>query len=883
MGLKTVRGLIAGLALLPLGAGMFVGGVADTVGKPLPDSFSGRVVIENGQYAFGLSPETGLGTLFDRQTGETWEQYYASPAVDVPVCSFDFADDSIWKIENAAKENPRAAENTVRFCLDGMTDNGKIEMNYPGVKIIKGHYKLRLTYTAEKAVGFGFDLAAHMFRNKLNTTNNGDNWLNSFKAPSALFFEEQNGQNTIELDIPASAFQEHTGTFAITVTFLTAEGGTGSVTVEKAEMVGVKTDEAPVTVSDVQKKENAITLSVNADSRAASGQPAVQCTIAFDSDSVLRYTLSMDNKQAAFEERIQYPPTFYNGSDALKWMLPKDSGLLLGATDMDSDLNKKLTITELYCAGGLNMAFFGAVDTQAKSGYLAVIDTPINATVLYPQSQLGSKPGFLPLVAFIGDKDVWQEDRTVRFCFSRDTDYVKLAKAYREIAREKGYLVTYAEKAATNPWVERTAVAHRVDLGIDKRAIMTYFDMLSEAGITNVMTKTSGVRDSLAGGAYVSADDLIADGVYKDIMEKYPDALLFEYENTRDVYLREGEFKVDTDYVSFAKKYLQKGKTGAYFYGWTDITGVSANILCQSINKAYFDYWLNRRPLEEYPTYIKFYDVLATCSLAEGQCYDAAHPFNRTDTYNSKQDLMQYVVEHKLDAHAEGTAEYLVPYSTSFEGSLGFMNITGVSSPTDMMTRKNGIANEAERIPLWQLVFHDAAGTYWHWEFGSLDDVERNTYCDLFSLLYGERGMFGPFYSKTHLGSSYFKTMLERIKKLNTVLLEAGTEELVDHRFLTEDGKVQRTLFANGLQVTVNFSRDRTYTVDGMELTPQAYQVGKAEDTPGTPSSNSDASSTPGADGKGFPLWVYALIGVLGGVAIAGGVLAVLIRMRRKG
>ncbi len=879
--MKQLRRILAGAAALSLMAPLLIAGAEpEGGGHSVPDAFDNRLVIENSQYAFGLDPATGLGSLFDKQTGELWNQYYAAPAVETPVCPIDFSDAAVWTIENAQKENPRANENTVLFRLDGMEKNGVINMNYPGMKIIKGNYKLRLTYTAEKAVGFGFDMAAHMYRNKLNTTSNGDNWLNSFKAPSATFFTEQNGRDTLELDIPASGFQEHTGTFNISLNMLVAEGATGSVTVEKLELVGQETAAAPVTITGARKDGDTLRLQVNSDFRAAAGLPAADCAISFDEDNTLRYSLTMADKNAPFEERIQYPPAFHNGSDSLQWMLPKDSGLLLTSTDLASELNKRLTISEFYCAGGLNMGFYGGVDAAAGSGYLAVVDTPVNATVVYPQSQIGEKQGFLPVIAFTGDKDVWKEDRQVRFRFLRSGSYVELSKAYRSIAKEKGYLVTYAEKAETNPWIERTAVAHRVDLGIDKRAILTYFDMLAEAGIDNVMTKTSGVRDSMQGGAYVTVEELIEDGVYREIMEKYPDALLYEYENTRDVYLTEGEFKLDPDFVSFAQDYLLKGKTGKYFYGWTDITGVSANILCQSVNKAYVDYWLQRRPLDVYPTHIKMYDVLATCNLAEGQCYDHNHPFDRTDTYNSKRDLVKYVVDKGMDAHTEGTAEYLVPYCTSFEGSLGFMNITGVGNPTDMMTRENGIANEAERIPLWQLVFHDCGGTYWHWEFGSLDAAERNEYCDLFSLLYGERGMFGPFYSKTHLGSSYFKTMLERIKKLNTVLLEAGTDELADHRFLSDDGKVQRTVFSSGLQVTVNFSREKSYTIDGQELAPMGYTVEKSGGRPIDPTGTGATGGTP-EPAEGLPLWAYVAIGAGVGAVLAGGAIA-LLRLKKK-
>ena len=76
-----------------------------------------------------------------------------------------------------------------------------------------------------------------------------------------------------------------------------------------------------------------------------------------------------------------------------------------------------------------------------------MIDTPVNGGVLYPQSQIGEKQGYFPTIYFFGDKDKWEEDRSVRFFFESTGSYVDIAKKYREIAKEKGYVKTYKEKS----------------------------------------------------------------------------------------------------------------------------------------------------------------------------------------------------------------------------------------------------------------------------------------------------------------------------------------------------------------------------------------------------------------------------------------------------
>ncbi|MFQ8952016.1 MAG: hypothetical protein ACLR56_02730 [Oscillospiraceae bacterium] len=113
----------------------------------------------------------------------------------------------------------------------------------------------------------------------------------------------------------------------------------------------------------------------------------------------------------------------------------------------------------------------------------------------------------------------------------------------------------------------KTADAHRVDLAIDVRAIINYFDKLSEAGISNVMTRVADVRDTAQGASYVDLQSLIDTGIFKKIKERYPEALLYEYLNPRDIFLEPGEDDLDEDFAAFAEPYLLEGRTGKNFTG----------------------------------------------------------------------------------------------------------------------------------------------------------------------------------------------------------------------------------------------------------------------------------------------------------------------------
>lgn len=761
------------------------------------------MTISHENLIFGIDEETGLGKLYNNETGEIWEQYYASPTVGTANIPLEFDDTSAWTITKGTIIQGESSE--VAFNIGGLNENGKLTSVFPGEKIHSGNYQLKVRYRTENAASFSLSAQVLLWRNNINTANNADWWLNTVSGDTQTFTGTvNNGVHEYIVDIPQSAFREHTGQCSIDITITKGDNGNGNVIIQSAELVGCANSTPTVIVSNVNISNNKITLNVNNSTRDAKGSSAVACTISFDENGALKYDFKMSYMSRSFAETLEYPPTFYNNSDTMQWLLPKDSGLLLNATDLDSYTNKKLKINDFYCASGLDMAFYAGVDSEKNSSYLAIIDTPINAGVLYPQTQIGKKQGFLPIISFFGDKEKWKENRSVRFVFMNSGSYVDVAKAYREIAKEKGYVKTYEEKEADNPNLTKTALAHRIQLGIFLEDAPEFFERMNASGIKNYLVRVSDLRDPLNTQAYYETQELIDSGFFSETLEKYPDVMFYEYLNPRDVYLTSGEFEVDEDFADFAEPYLLKGSTGNYLTGWTDITGVSAYIACPSIYSKYIEYRMNRYPQSTYPITTRFIDILATCSLGEGQCYDYKHYMDRTSTYNAKIKILQDVLALGNDVQTEGAAEYMVPYASAFEGSLGFMNLSGMYSHTDMLDKENGTSALTERVPLWQLVFHDCAGTSWHWEFGG-SYPELNKYCDLFNLLYAERGIFLPYWQQTNLSDFYFQDMLDRMERLNTVLYKVGTDDMVNHLFLTQDGTVQQTVFKSGVSVTVNF------------------------------------------------------------------------------
>ena len=106
------------------------------------------------------------------------------------------------------------------------------------------------------------------------------------------------------------------------------------------------------------------------------------------------------------------------------------------------------------------------------------------------------------------------------------------------------------------------------------------------------------------------------------------------------------------------------------------------------------------------------------------------------------------------------------------------------------------------RVPLWELVYHDSVVAYWYWGDGSNKQPELWDVRDLWNVLHATPPLW--MIDKT----KWAKEKGRYVKSYQTVcpvVREAAYQEMTNHEFLTPDRTVQRTTFANGVHVTVNF------------------------------------------------------------------------------
>jgi hypothetical protein len=126
------------------------------------------------------------------------------------------------------------------------------------------------------------------------------------------------------------------------------------------------------------------------------------------------------------------------------------------------------------------------------------------------------------------------------------------------------------------------------------------------------------------------------------------------------------------------------------------------------------------------------------------------------------------------------------------------------------------------RLPLWELVYHDCVVAQWYW--GDYNNKLPKLWDrrDLINTLYGTPPMF-MFDAK--IWRENRDRFVQSYKTIAPVARATGYREMLSHEWLTEDHTVQRTSFAGGVSVTVNFGDMPHTLLDGGTLAPHELRV----------------------------------------------------------
>ncbi len=453
----------------------------------------------------------------------------------------------------------------------------------------------------------------------------------------------------------------------------------------------------------------------------------------------------------------------------------------------------------------LDMPWVGVCDLRKGFGYALIVETADDGVLNSRHHKVGERELVAPQVGWWGQKGRFAYTRRMFYRFEPSGGYVALAKAYRDYARRQGLLVTLVEKLKRNPNLRRLFGA--VDVwgiwGVD------YAQFVQEArfaGITRMILHGRASREQMQGA--VGAGFITS-----------------EYDNYTDILAVESEDKIDSNHDLLPQSAVLKAD-GERMTAWRTMEGLQYMKRCPAL-------WVRTatkvipKALEEHPFVGRFIDVTTAEGLYE--CYDPAHPLTRTQKREAGVQLLSYVRSLGLVVGGEHGIWWGVPYLDYIEGMMSvytfswpaghlihpeskeqsFTDPWGNKLPPYPEYEKWGIGHEY-RVPLWELVFHDCVVSTWYWGDASdwllRADPENMARKDLFNILYGTIPLLWiePEGSWHKDRRAFLRTCY-----LTSKLHEAvATHEMLSHEFVTPDRAVQRTRFADGTEVVVNFGQE---------------------------------------------------------------------------
>lgn len=467
-----------------------------------------------------------------------------------------------------------------------------------------------------------------------------------------------------------------------------------------------------------------------------------------------------------------------------------------------------------WCYGnlGLDMPWMGVVDVERGDGYMLLLETPYDAAVFLQADELGRH---WPQTAWHGEFDRFAYPRKVSLRFTTSGGYVAQAKVYRAYAQRTGGFRSLADKARERPNVNLLRGAPILWGASMIPSALKFAEEAHAAGIRRAVIKANGKFPP------------------EDIERmKSLGYLVGEYDNVTDIF--DGPPGFTTDSV---ERYAALDRDGRPYKGWQHTDGRQMYRRATWRAVEFFRGFLDE-VLAQYPFSARFLDVASTIDPLED--WRQGHRQSRRQELAARRRLYAEMARRGLVVGGEHCKSWIADLLDYAEGVMSGpfwweMPVGHLKSPTSRSELspnylKYGMG-PAYRIPLWELVYHDAVVTTWYWgdTSGYAYEVapELSDQKDLWNILYGTPPMFwlnetgyGWYRHRDRLLLSYRRTcgLHERIAFC----------EMRSHAFLTRDRLVQQTRFSDGTVCTVNFgAKPCTLSLDGHRITlaPLGYYV----------------------------------------------------------
>lgn len=496
-------------------------------------------------------------------------------------------------------------------------------------------------------------------------------------------------------------------------------------------------------------------------------------------------------------ESLVFPPPV----ESENLVLPKGIGQLSSGTE-----SRMIYTRHAYTFfTHLNMRWFGGL--KKDTAWMCIYEKGFEDSIAMVANNTVS-PGF---TRTLGE---WKHEYQMKYCFMKG-NYVQLAKKYRQHMMDTGEFKSLAEKAKKNPNVrefyggrafwftlasgvprerdtedflltdeQKARRGHgRVNIRCTFREAVEVMKKIEGMGMKKGFFKIAGWinrgYDWSHPDVWPPEPELGSVEELKKLMEWKGKAITGLHDNYMDMY--EGLASWPDGVVRQKDGSLMTGG------GWG---GGQAYILTYKAGLEYAKRnWENIKQLMPKAMFID-----TTTAMQLYQSYEKGNESTKADDLHYKREIIRFFVNQGVLFGSEEVADFAIPDIHWFE------------------TRHSRV--EGETIPLWPLVFHDAAILTRYGGAGDEDSYPKW----LEDMLWGYMMHFHV--RNKGVDESYFKESLH-VDDWHGEIAEA---EMTDHKFLTEDKKVEQTFFSNGKSIICNFGK-KDVRIKGKMIRAENYLI----------------------------------------------------------
>ncbi len=464
---------------------------------------------------------------------------------------------------------------------------------------------------------------------------------------------------------------------------------------------------------------------------------------------------------------------------------------------------KDHTVLQSHVIESWSMSWWGF--EQGKSALMVIIETPDDAAYQFQHPAGGPTvigPRWLASLGKLG------YPRTARLCFFADGNYVTMAKRYRRYAMDTGLFVSLKEKIARTPGLADLIGTPHTRVGIlrNLKPESDRYDHKNPAtnySLTTFDQRAKQLRELKARGVeralvYVSGwPHLGYDRQHPDPLPPPEDAGGWEgmkrlaatcnelgypfifHDQYRDYYADAPSYDPQFAIHEEDDSLPAKAAFGSRFGDWKEgpipfmrhwdggkQTYLNARFQAGHLRKNYqlfFDHGIHPQGI--------YIDVIGYVPPDED--FNPEHPTTRSEAMRGQADLLTWARQNLGITATEAGSDWVIPYAD--------------------IVNQSGSVGKTVPVPLYHLVYHDAVlVTYGAGRSGGEKNLRLGILCGGVP----ELPLNGELNAET----------LALIRKMSALHKRVALLEMTNHEFLDAGRRTERTTFADGTTVTVDWT-----------------------------------------------------------------------------